>query len=46
MGSKRPFISILGRFGRVMGGFWEGLGRFWGGISKDFDVFVQVVGRF
>ena len=29
MGSKRPFGSILGRFGRVLDGFGEDFGRVW-----------------
>ena len=43
MGSKRPFGSILGRFGQVWGVFWKGLGRdfrdlggFWAGLGLIF----------
>ena len=35
MGPKRPFGSILDRFGEVLEGFWKDLGRIRGGFGLD-----------
>ena len=42
-GLQEPFESILGG---VVERFGKGFGKVWEGNSEDFDVFVQVVGRF
>ena len=45
MGSKRPFGSILDRFGGVLGALWMDFGRFWESSGKIFYVRTPALSR-
>ena len=45
MGSKRPFGSILDRFGGVLGGLWMDFERFWEGSGRIFCIRTPALSR-